>query len=268
MISIYQYQSYKDYFNTWVGQLPKNGHGEYRRLALALNVSTTLISQIFNSEKDLSLEMACEMTEYMHFNDDESDYFLLLVNYNKSGSNKLTNQLLRQIKEKQVHYKNLSARLKKDKKLNEEAKQIYYSNWIYPAIRILIDIPHINTAEQISSRLNIPKNQAIKALDFLIKNNIVIQKNNKLYMGDAHLYLSAHETLTNQHLSNWRQVGFQKMSFQNEQNFFYTGQYALSEKVAEQIRKDLPDFIETVLKKVRPSDSETVRCLNIDFFEY
>lgn len=268
MVSIYQFDSYKKYFNSWVSQQPKKGHGEYRRLSLALSVSTTMVSQIFNSEKDLSLEMACEMTEYLLLNDDEADYFLLLVELSKAGSAKLSSRLQKQIKDRQEKAKKLENRFKTVTTLDDQAKQIYYSSWIYPAIRLLTDISEVNSAEQISQRLSLPKNQIIKALDYLIKNQIVVQKAGKLSMGPAHTYLNPSDPLANRHLHNWRQLAFQKMTFSNDENFFYTGQYALSKEVAVEIRKQLPDFIESILKLVKPSKSETVQCLNIDYFEY
>lgn len=268
MVSIYQFDSYKQFFIKWVQSQPKNGHGEFRRLALALNVSTTLISQVFNSDKDLSLEMACEFCDYLLLNDEESEFLLLLVEYSKAGSAKLKSRLHKQIKDRQEKAKKLENRLKKDQVLDESVKQIYYENWIYPAIRILTDIPHMNSAEQISDRLQVPKNQIIKALDYLIKHNLVLQKGKTLSMGPAHIYLGNNDTQLNRHLTNWRILGFNKMNQKNEENFFYSGQYALSEKVAAQIRAELPDFIEKILKQVKPTASETTRCLSLDFFEF
>ncbi|WP_409478420.1 TIGR02147 family protein [Pseudobdellovibrio sp. HCB154] len=267
MISIYQFDSYKKFFNKWVEQQANKGHGEYRRLAMALNVSTTLISQIFNAEKELSMELACEMVDYLHLNEDEGDYFLLLVEVGKSGSIKLRNRLLRQIKERQDKARKLENRLKKDHTLDEQAKQIYFSSWLYPALRILSDIPEINTAEQISERLQVPKNHVLKALDFLIKHQIIMQKGNKLSLGPAHIYLPPSDPLASRNMMNWRQLGFNKMQMQHDDQFFYSGTYALSEAVAEEIRKRLPHFVEEILKEVKPSPSETTRCLNIDFFQ-
>jgi hypothetical protein len=43
---------------------------------------------------------------------------------------------------------------------------------------------------------------------------------------------------------------------------------SLSEKDAEKLRKLIPQWIEEIHKIVGPSDSECVRCLNIDFFNY
>jgi len=267
MISLYQYDDYKKYFNDWVNQQPNNGHGEYRRLALALNVSTTLVSQIFKGDKDLSLEMACELSEYLHHNEDESEYFIILVEQSKAGSIKLKQKFTKQIKQRQNEAKKLEVRLKKDHVLNDEARQVYYSHWLYAAIRILVDIPDINSAEQISQKLSVPKNQVIKCLDFLIKHKIVVQKNNQLALGSAHIYNPPSDPLSNRNHMNWRQLGMNKMINHEHDQFFYTGVYALSEEAADEIRKRLPQFIEDVLKTVKPSPSETARCLSIDYFD-
>lgn len=268
MVKVYQFTSYKKFFNAWIQQQPNNGHGEYRRLSIALGISTTMVSQIFNGEKDISLELACEMTDYLLLNDDESDYFILMVEYSKAGSVKLQARLLKQIQDRQEKAKKLENRLKKEHTLEDKAKQQYYSAWQYPAIRILTDIPNVNSADVISQRLQIPKNQVMKILDFLIENHLVVKKGEKLSMGPAHIYLPPSDPSANRNLQNWRQLGFQKMNFQSDETFFYSGQYALSQEAAELIRKMLPDFIENILKIVRPSASETTRCMNVDFFEF
>lgn len=267
MISIYQYESYKSFFNDWVAQQPKKGHGEYRRLAMALNVSTTMISQIFNSEKDLSLELACEMSDYLLLRDEESEYFLLLVEHSKAGSAKLKSRLMKQIKDRQDKAKKLENRVKAATTLGDQEKNLYYSNWTFQAIRLLAELSDINSVDHVVDRLALPKNQVIKTLDFLIKNGLVIQKGGKLSRGPTHVYLPASDSLVPKHHWNWRQLGIQKMTFNSDDHFFYTGQYSLSEKLADQIRKQLPDFIKDIVERVKPSESETIRCLNIDFFD-
>lgn len=267
-MSIYQFNSYKDFFNDWVQKQPKSGHGEYRRLAISLGVSTTLISQIFNGNKQVSLEIASDICDYLHLNDDESEYFLLLVEHDKAGSYKLQNRIKKQVKDRQDKAKKLENRLKKETVLDETARQTYYSSWIYPALRILVDLPSMSSIEQIATHLEIPKNQLIKILDFMMQNNLIIQQNGKFEMGSSSVYLPPSDPLASRNHQNWRNLGYQKMIFSNESNFFYTGLYSLSEEVADHIRQKLPDFIEDILKRVKPSHSETTRCLNIDFFEF
>ncbi len=268
MVKIYHFDSYKEFVNAWVLQQPQKGHGEYRRMSLALGISTTMVSQIFKGDKELSLELACELSEYLLLDDDETDYFILLVEIGRSGSFKLKTKLQKQVRDRQDKAKKIENRLRKDHALDDQAKQQYYSTWIYPAIRILTDIPDINSAEVLSQRLQIPKNQVLKILNFLIENKIVLQASDKLSMGPAHIYLPPSDPLATRNLQNWRQLSFQKMNFQSDETFFYSGQYALSQEVAELIRRQLPDFIEGILKIVKPSPSETTRCLNVDYFEF
>lgn len=267
-MTVYQFDHYKKYFIHWIEQQPKKGHGEYRRLALHLNVSTTLISQIFNGDKDMSLEMAAEICDYLHLSDEESDYFLLLVEHAKAGSHKLKLRLNKQIHQRQEKAKKLESRMKKETELDDSAKTIYYSNWVYCAIRVLSDVPGLSTIEHLSERLMIPKNQLLKFIDFLTKNKLVISKGGQLSMGPSHIYLPPSDPLSLLHHQNWRTLGFQKMQIRNEENFFFSGQYSLSEDLAFQVRKELPDLIESIIKRVKPSKSETTRCLNIDFYEF
>lgn len=267
-MSIYQFDSYKNYFNDWVQKQPKSGHGEYRRLAVALNVSTTLISQIFNGDKQVSLEIASDICDYLHLNDEESEFFLLLVEHDKAGSYKLQNRLKKQIKDRQEKAKKLENRLKKETVLDEASRQIYYSNWVYPALRILVDIPSLNSIDKLSEHLQIPKNHLLKMIDFMIQKKLIVQKNNEFAMGPSTVYLPATDPLVSRHHQNWRNLSYQKMIIQNESNFFYTGLYSLSEETANEIRQQLPDFVEEILKKVRPSPSKTSRCLSIDFFDF
>jgi plasmid maintenance system antidote protein VapI len=268
MVSIYQFDSYKKFFTTWVSEQSNRGHGEYRRLALALRVSTTLVSQIFNGQKDLSLELACELADYLHLNENESEYLLLLVEYSKAGSEKLKTRFLKQIRNKQNEAKKLSNRLKEDHTLDEASKVIYFSSWVYPAIRILCDLPEYNSATEIAERLQLPRNHVQKCLDFMIQNNIVTEHDKILAIGPAHIYLPPTDSLSPRDHANWRSLSYQKMQIYNEDHFYYSGQYALSKEVLREIRALLPDFIENILKKVKPSPSETTCCINLDFFEF
>jgi hypothetical protein len=48
----------------------------------------------------------------------------------------------------------------------------------------------------------------------------------------------------------------------------FTGPMVLSKEVAVEIRKELVSMIERVTKKVGPSKSEQLHCLNVDWFKF
>jgi hypothetical protein len=58
------------------------------------------------------------------------------------------------------------------------------------------------------------------------------------------------------------------MELRRDEDLFFTQPMALSKEAAEKIRLMLPGIIEQIHAISGPSDSEVVRCFNIDWFEY
>lgn len=52
-----------------------------------------------------------------------------------------------------------------------------------------------------------------------------------------------------------------------DEDLYYTGPMALSNEAATEIRKKLVDLVEKATRIAAPSDSEILRCLNIDWFK-
>jgi uncharacterized protein (TIGR02147 family) len=266
-LTIFDFTDYKAYFNSWVEALPKGGRGEYRRLAQALNVSTTMISQVFNGEKHLNLELGSDLADYLHLNELETDYLFLLIENARAGSFRLQQKLKKRISNAQKEAHKLEVRLQENTELSEETKAVFYSSWIYTGVRILTDLEEFNDIQSIAERLNLPRVQVQRVMEFLLKQGLVVQQKGKLAPGPRRTHIGASSPLVAKHHQNWRINGFQKMVLTDTNNFFYTGPMTLSEEVANQIRAEFPSFIERVHKMVMPSKSETVRCLNIDWFE-
>ena len=267
-MSLYEFDDYKNFFNSWVQSLPKKGHGEYRRVAAAIGVSTTMISQVFRGEKELSLELACDLCEYLNMSEEETDYFLLLVEHHRAGSAKLEKRMRRQIKDRQEKARKLENRLKKEFEMSEETRAVFYSSWIYSGTRILAACEGFDDADSIAQKLNLPRNQVQKILDFLIGHGLLVQKKGELQLGPTKTFMGSSNLLTVKHHQNWRLQGFNRMVHSEDKNLFYTGPMSLSQKTADNLRQELSNLLDHVYKVVPPSESETTRCLNIDWFEF
>jgi len=268
MTSIFQFEDYKDFFNHWVSTLPKQGHGEYRRVALALAVSTTMVSQVFRGDKELSLELACDLCEYLNLTEEETEYFLLLVEHRRAGSIKLKKRLQKQIKERREKAQKLENRLKKETEMSEEQRAVFYSSWMYSGVRILASCGGFNNAELIAQRLNLPRNQVQKILEFLLSHGLLVQKKDELHLGPTKTYIGSSNLLTVKHHQNWRLQAFNRMVQDDSKNLFYTGPMSLSHEAAELLRQEISNLLDQIFKVVPPTASETTRCLNIDWFEF
>lgn len=267
-LSIFTYLHYPAYLRDWIQSQPRNGHGVMRAMAEFLNVHPTLISQILKGKKDLSAEHADALCAFMRLSELESDYFLLIVQYGKAGTQALKQRLLKKIEKEQDRSKSISQRLNVEDVFSDEAKNKFYSSWIYSGVRNLSALPSMNSSQQVAEHLRLPRELVQEVVEFLVSHKLCVLTDKGLSYGPQRTHVGADSVWALQHHRNWRSQAEQKMSLKSTQDLFFTFPMSLSKKDAESIRKLLPQWIEEIHKIVGPSPSETVRCLNLDFFEY
>ncbi len=267
-MKVFEYRDYKKFINEWIKEQPKGGRGQIKKISDFLRVSTTLLSQVFKGDKQLSLETAAQLTEYLGLNEKESEYFILLIEYQRAGGFKLKKILEKKLDREQQSGSQLQNRLQKDRQLTDEEKMQFYSSWMYSAIRILSALPEMTNAKTISERLNIPLPTANNIVHFLLEKNLCAMKNNKLTYGSYRTHIGKDSPFVVKHHQNWRIKGFQSMELRRDEDLFFTQPTALSTEAAEKIRLMLPGIIEEIHAISGPSESEVVRCFNLDWFEY
>jgi hypothetical protein len=122
---------------------------------------------------------------------------------------------------------------------------------------------------KLTERLLLPCAVIARTFAFLIDTRPVIARAGGGHeVGPKLTHNGADSPLVIKHHQNWRLKGMKQMVFKGNADLFYTAPMSLSRETATQIRSELPSFIEKIIKWVGPSPSETVRCLNIDWFEY
>ncbi len=268
IVSVYEYVDYKKFVLSWLKTQPQGGRGFFTLLANKLGTSNAAISQIFKADRHLSLEQALDLSELLNLAESDSLYFLWLVEYARAGSVKLQKKLLGKIKSEQKAQQQLINRVPKDLTLTDELKSIYYSSWLYTGLRNLVATDKIENLEELALRLKVSPEKTQKALQFLIENLLIVREKGRLKVGPQKTHLESSSPWVIKHHLNWRLKAMEAMQSDEPQNLFYTGPMSLSKDVAEQIRQQLPEFIKQIIDQVGPSDSEVVRCLNIDWFEY
>lgn len=268
-MNIYEYRDYKVFLNERLESMPKKGRGEYRKWALHLGVSTTLISQIFKGDKHLNLEMASDLSDLIGLTEQETDYFFLLVELARAGSERLKRKIDRRVKQSQERAQKLSERLPQDMEMTEQQKIIFYSSWLYTGAWVSSARPDVQSAEDIARILNQPRAAVQKVLQFLLESGLCVMKDGQLDVGPLRTHIGSESPLVAKHHQNWRLRAMEKMATAEEaRDLFYSAPMALNEEVATRVRAELPAFIEKINKWVVPAPSEIVRCLNIDWFEY
>ncbi|WP_413578537.1 TIGR02147 family protein [Bdellovibrio sp. HCB290] len=267
-MSIFQYTDYKKFVNDRIKDMPKQGRGEFQRLAAALTMHSTTVSHVFKGDKDLTLEQTAGICQHWGLNPNESDYFVTMVELTRAGSptlKKIFQTRLDEIKKSSVQ---LKSRIPKDIEMTEVDRSKFYSQWYFSAVRLLCDIPEYRTIDRIAQHLNIPVGKVNEVIQFLLQSGLITEEKGKFKLGPSRTYVSAESTLVHRHHGNWRVKAMDLYPRMNiEEEFALTSPMTISNEDAIKVRELLMKSVEKILAINKPSQSEELRILNIDWLK-
>lgn len=266
-MSIFEYDDYKKWTNYTITTMAKGGRGQYRKIAEFLNTSPTIVTQVFNGDRELTSEQSVLLADYFALSKIESRFLIILVNYSRAGTHRYKQILKDEIEELREKSREIKNRVQQNAAMTEEVKSVLYSNWYYLAIWSLTAIKEFNNLEAIIDRLKLNRKKAREALDFLIKYSFVIEKDDKLQVGPTLIHLEAQSSHIPRQHQNWRLQAFRKYEDQVLTNVSYTAPVTLSEKDAEILRERIRQFISESVNLIKDSPSEKLYCLCLDWFE-
>ena len=85
-MSLFVYTDYRKFISQTIAEKPNKGRGEISKMANAIGVHQTLISLVLSGERDLSLEQGYALADYLGLTELESEYFSLLIQFSKAGT--------------------------------------------------------------------------------------------------------------------------------------------------------------------------------------
>ena len=267
-MTVFDFSSTVGFLRQYLDQQPNHGHGVLSRWARSLKVSNALLSQVMRGQKILSLEIADGIAELLDLDDRETDFLLLLVEAERAGTQRLKRHFQKKIEVEKEKSRLLKNRLKETSALSIDIKAQYYSSWLYTAIRNLAVCADQSSVETLAARLNLPRPVVLEIIDFLLQHSLLDEHSGHWTTGINTTYLASDSPLISKHHQNWRLKSLQQVDLRKQEDLFYTSPMSLSLVASRDIRKEIVEFTQQVQRLVGPSNSEVVRCLNIDWFEY
>lgn len=267
-MNIFDFEHYKTYVLNRIRSMPRGGHGEFRHIAKSLRVHPTMVSQIFRGDKELTREQAVELCEHFGMADYESQYFLALVDLERAGTKKLKQRIQAQLTALKAASLKLSARMPAEKKLTDEARATFYTNWQYSGIRLLSSIEGYQTVDSIADYFGIPKSRVGKIIEFLVGHGLCVSEDGEIRMGAKQTHLEADSPLIQRHHANWRIKAMQAHESLSAEELCYTGPMSISKKDFEKIRELIAQTVQQTTKIAVNSGEEILACLNVDWFKF
>jgi uncharacterized protein (TIGR02147 family) len=273
MLRIFDYHDYKAFVIAKQRAASKGGRGEFQKISKACKMHPTLVSQVFRGDRDLSLEQAYDLCAHLVLDERETDYFIRLVSYARCGTERAKRFMRVQIdrirEDAAQEASRVDARVKARKILKDEERAIFYSSWVYSAVRNASALPDCPSVESIAERLHLPNRLVEQVVRFLLENGLCVEKDGRLTWGPQSTHLSSESPLVSRHHANWRTRGLERMDrVDRSRELFFTSPMSLSADDVVWVRTQLLDLIEVLSKRVKDSPSETLACLNIDWFGF
>ena len=266
MFSIYEFDDYRKFLAKQLLVMPNQGYGQMSKLASHLGVHATLISQILKEHKNLTIDQAALVADFFGLNEVETEFLVLLVSLDRAGNWAAKNIYKKQLQRIKDQMQNISQRVTVAAKLSEEQRAVFYSDWAYSAIRQSVSLPGIDSVDTIAEFLQIPRNRVQYFLDFLVKTGLCFNVKGKLKAGPASTHIEAKSPWVRVHHANWRQRAMHSLDKNKTGNLYYTSPMTLSRADAKLVHEKIIQFIEQINTIADPSPSESLFCLNIDWF--
>ncbi len=263
---IFDYTNYRKYLDAQLSP-PIGVRGAKSGLCKHLNCQTGFLSQVLGGQSNFSLEHAILTSEYLKHSSEEEKYFLLLVEYEKAGSARLKKYFQKEIDSILKSRNEIGNRITINNELTKEMQDVYYSHWLYSAIHVLCSIPMYQTLDQICDKLRIERQRALKILDFLTQQKLVVTSRGYYRMGPARIHLRNDSPFILRHHVNWRLKVIEELGRGIEDNLHYSSVMTLSKDDFKKIKNILLDAIERTEKIMAPSKEEICCIMNFDLRE-
>ncbi len=265
-MNYFEFTNYRALIRNLIKSRGIKGRGEISKIADFLGVHQSLISQILGEQKELSSEQTLNLAKYFGLNSHERDYFLLLVQKERAGTLALKQYFEEKIKGLRTEVLNLSTRIGKYKALTDTERAIFYSSWLFSAVRLSCSIKDGKTAEELAQEFSLKREKIKDILDFLCQSGLCEEKNSHYLMKTQHTHVEFGSPFLARHHHNWRSKAIIKSESLEKEELMVTAPMSISRKDFDAIRESLAKSLKGIFDAAKNSDPEIVACLNIDFF--
>jgi uncharacterized protein (TIGR02147 family) len=266
---VFEYSNYKLFVEAWVKAQGKAGRGQYKRIAEKLRVHTTYISQVFSGTRHLNDEQAVRLGSVLELSPLEKEYFLLLVQFERTVSNELKSMIEARLAALKRQHQLVERRVSAYKELSDAEKSTFYGTWIYSGVRMLATVLNNATPEAIAGKLDLPVREVRNVLDFLFENNLLKLVDGKVMLGEQRTHVSASSPFVFHHHRNWRLKVMEHHPKLASDDLLFTSPFVLAKKDYIKVREEILAVIERFSKLVSGScEDEVCAVLNIDLVQW
>ena len=264
--SIFEFSDYKAYLTAWLESQPAGGYGLKGKFAKAMGCQTAFVSQVLKGQGHFSLEQSDSLNPLLGHSAEESDFFLLLVQFTRAGTESLRQRLRHQMEAAAAKRVNLKDRLAATRELTKEDYATYFGSWTYSAAHMQLMVPPYQTKTSVAKALGLPLAKVATILEFLVDRGLAKQGGDHYSVGPMHLHLGKDSAIIAKHHMNWRLQAMQAIENEGPEDLHYSAVVVISKEDVKKLKALCADFLENTRQLITPSEEEELVGLCLDMF--
>ncbi len=260
------YLDYRSYLKDKLKSIRQSHQLTQKDFAKHIVCQPAYVSRILKGQADLSLEQADATTEFLQLSDQKSEYFMLLVQYERAGRARYKDKLKKKLDIIKRKALNADQTFKASKSLSQDISSTYYSDWYYAAIHLMLTIPQIRTPKKIAAYLGLSVETVESVLDFLHKAKIVTKIGGEYLQNTDSFYLKKDSLMSQTAHRYWRLLELNSLIQPKEDDFHFSSIVTMSKKDVPLLKQKILDCIEGFRSVIKDSKEEDMFCYTFDLF--
>ncbi len=262
---LFKYLDYRAYLR-WQIDSHVSEYGYKAKLAEAAGCQRSYLSQVLAESAELMPEHALGLSELWRLSSIETEYFMNLVMLARAANKKLRAHFREKIESARRDQDDLVKRISEKTVLPETSAAVFYSNWQYLAINILLTIPGHREVVAIAERLSLTEPVVRKSLSQLEALGLVVKSGNEWIPTNSTIHVPRDSQFNSLNHSHWRNKAIENSFLALTESVHYTSVCSISRVDAEKLKDMALQLVDDSRKVIGPSKEEDLYCLTLDWF--
>lgn len=268
-MSVYEATSYVEFIVAVLHAGQKRiARGQIAALARQLKCHSSFVSQIIRAKAFMSHEQAMRFCAFAKLLDDETEFFIDLLNRDRACTKESKTHFDRIVHRKLLERNSLQKRAGLKATLTREQEILYFQSIIHPLVHAALHLKHVQGPIQLSTTLGFSKSEIIDSLHLLEELGLATKQQETWHPTHKSIHVGKQSPLNRAYHVNWRlKIAAQLLDGQRtDEHTHYTSIFCIAQHDVERIRGLILNNLETVRKEMVASDSEQLVALCLDYF--
>jgi uncharacterized protein (TIGR02147 family) len=275
MQNFFRHSDFREILNELVrAQKEKTPDFNFSKLSRVIGVQKTFLSKVMSGGSQLSADQVYLLADFFELTKEEHDYFMLLIECERTGLAKRRQALEKKIGALQAAHRNTKQSLKaksSDESISDSRAEYYLDPFMTIAHLFLTLPAYAGDAKKVAQKLRLTDAHASKIFLGLERMGLIqrLSKDGFYRVIEDHIHLTSDSLLITPYHALFRMASLQElMRAAPDERFAFSVTFSADEKTKKLVHEAFLKFLREIEPAVKAAPSEEVYQLNFDLFSW